>query len=97
MVIVEARVVAKSGKRDAFIKAAQPSIAATRKEKGCMLYELYASTENADALLYFEKWSDRAALDSHMKSAHMAEFAVVKKEQDLADGDAEVMIFDIVG
>lgn len=94
MLIVSAKFTTKPGKRDAFIKGAQPCIAATRKEEGCLLYELYASTEDANQVMYFEKWTDRAALDKHLQAPHMAEFDKVKAEQDLVDGDMDLGIYE---
>lgn len=95
MIIVAAKATAKPGKRDAFIKAAQPSIAATRKEEGCLAYALYASTENDNDLLYFEKWTGRDVLAKHLEAPHMQAFAKAKEEQDLQAGDVQVDVFDV--
>lgn len=94
MVIVSAKITTTAGKRDAFVKAAQDAIASTRKENGCICYELYASTENENLLMYYEQWMTRDALEKHMKSDHMKAFAKVKAEQNLQVGDAEIGIFD---
>jgi len=93
MVIVSAKITTTPGKRDAFIKAAQPCIAATRKEDGCLLYELYASTEHPDKVMYFERWASREALDKHLQAPHMAEFGKIKEEQKLQVGDMELGIY----
>ena len=95
MIIVEAKCKAKSGKRAAFIEAAQPCIAATRREAGCKTYRLYASTENDVDLLYFEIWTDRDALAAHLASKHMQEFAAAKKAGDIEEGQADVTVYDI--
>ena len=44
----------------------------TRKEYGCISYELYQESETH--FLMFEEWIDQAALDKHMASAHFVEF-----------------------
>ena len=95
MIIVEAKCKAKPGKRDAFIEAAQPCIAATRREKGCITYRLYKSTENDVDLLYFEIWTDRDALASHAASDHMKAFAEAKKAGGVEEGSADVTVYDI--
>lgn len=95
MIIVEAKCKAKPGKRDAFIEAAQPCIAATRKEEGCRAYRLYASTENDVDLLYFEIWTSREALADHIASKHMAEFAARKQAGDVEEGKADVTVYEI--
>lgn len=94
MIIVSAKITAAPGKRDAFIQAAQPCIAATRKEDGCLLYELYASTEHPDKVMYFERWASREALDKHLASPHMAEFGKVKDAQKLQVGDMDLGIYN---
>lgn len=93
MVIVSAKVTAAPGKRDEFIRTAQESIAATRKEAGCICYELYASTEHPDKLMYYEQWASREALDNHINSAHMAKFAQEKLDGGLQLGDTGLGIF----
>lgn len=96
MVIVAARVTTTPGKRDEFIQAAQECIATTRKEEGCISYELFASTEHPDKLMYYEHWVDRAALDKHAKAPHMAKFAELKAARQLQIGTAELGIFETV-
>lgn len=95
MIIVSAKVTASAGNRDAFVQAAQPCIAATRKEAGCVFYELYASTEHPDKLMFFEKWQSREILEKHMASEHMKAFAKIKEERGLQTGDLEVAVLDV--
>ncbi len=95
MLIVTAKVTASAGRRDEFVQAAQPCIAATRKEEGCVFYELYAATDNPDMLMYYEKWISREALAQHMESEHMKAFARVKEERGLQTGELVVAIFDV--
>lgn len=95
MIIVEARIALNPGKKAAFIEAAQPVIAATRKEAGNIVYELLASTENENELMYFERWTDRGALDAHIKSAHMQAWTKTREELALVAGPSEVVVYDI--
>ena len=95
MVIVTARILTQPGKRSAFIEAAQTPIAATRREEGCITYELFASTEDENRLMYYEQWADRAALARHMESAHMKEFARRKQEENLQVGPSDVKVYDV--
>lgn len=95
MIIVAAKITCPPGKRDAFIKEARACIDATRNEAGCLLYELYASTEDADKLIYYEHWKSRADLDRHIGSEHMKAFGKIKAEQDLQIGQSDIAIFDI--
>lgn len=44
--------------------------AESRKEQGCLSYELYQDTENPCILTMLETWENKAALDAHSASAH---------------------------
>ncbi|MDL2264703.1 antibiotic biosynthesis monooxygenase [Synergistaceae bacterium OttesenSCG-928-I11] len=74
MIVVIARFEAKKGQRDKVVALAAPCIEATRKEAGCVSYELMLNTECAEALVFVERWESRAALDAHAKTAHLAAF-----------------------
>lgn len=95
MIVVAAKVAAKPGKRAEFIRHAQPVIAATRKEEGCISYQLYASTENEVDLFYFELWTSRAALDGHLNSDHLKKWGQTKIDLDLAEGPSDVTVYDV--
>lgn len=45
-------------------------IAESRKEKGCLSYELYQDIENPRIMTMLETWENKASLDAHMASAH---------------------------
>lgn len=74
MIIVTATITAKPGKRDELISKSQDLIKATRLEPGCISYNLYASTENEDALVMIEQWENKEVLDTHMQTDHFKAF-----------------------
>jgi len=43
----------------------------TRREAGCLRYELHQNLSDPDEITFIEEWSDAAALDAHLKSAHV--------------------------
>jgi quinol monooxygenase YgiN len=45
-------------------------VAPTRKEDGCLRYDLYRSTDSPGALLLHEVWESREAHTEHTHSAH---------------------------
>lgn len=47
---------------------------ATRAEQGCQLYAFSRDVIDPDVLYIAERWRDRAALDAHFATAHMATF-----------------------
>ena len=74
MIIVTAMMDVKSGKKETFINETQSLISATRNEKGCISYNLYASTEDNNVLVMLEEWKDSDALNNHMKTNHFKKF-----------------------
>lgn len=48
----------------------QELIAESRKEQGCLSYELYQDIENPCIMTMLETWENKAALDAHSASAH---------------------------
>lgn len=74
MLLVTARITTTPGAADTLLPAAKEMVEATRKEDGCLSYELLASTEAPDTYVMLETWLDRAALDAHMAAPAMAAF-----------------------
>lgn len=74
MIIVTATITAKPGKREEIISKSQNLIKYTRLEPGCISYNLYASTEDEDALVMIEQWENKEVLDTHMQTDHFKAF-----------------------
>lgn len=75
MIVIIARLTTKPGQRDRVVEIARPCIEATRKEEGCLSYELFKSTENENELVFVERWSGReTGIEVHQKTAHLAKF-----------------------
>jgi quinol monooxygenase YgiN len=90
MIIVTATITAKPGKRDELISKSQDLIESTRSEPGCISYNLYARTENDDALVMIEQWENKEVLDTHMQTDHFKAFGVA-----IADILAEELGIDL--
>jgi quinol monooxygenase YgiN len=50
-------------------------IAATRAEDGCLAYAYSHDALDPEVIHVTEKWRDRAALDAHFQTPHMATWA----------------------
>ena len=85
----------KPGEAKAFEEAFAPCLAATRKEPGCIVYFLNKDVDDANTFLVYERFKNIAALESHAKTAHVAE--VLKKITPLLDGDPAVKVYGIAG
>lgn len=68
--LITARLQIKSDQIDAFIAAAQPLIAASRAEPGCISYTMYQEPTDRTSFLFFEEWKDQAAVDFHFATPH---------------------------
>jgi quinol monooxygenase YgiN len=60
--------------RDAFLVSARLCIAETRKEAGCLSYDMHESVTKPGLFVFVEEWKDRAALDFHMAAPHLKAF-----------------------
>ncbi|WEX76711.1 antibiotic biosynthesis monooxygenase [Sinorhizobium numidicum] len=87
MVYVIAHLKAHAGKADEVVALAGPLIEATRREEGCISYELYRKPADPDMLVFVETWKSRAAVDAHFAEPHLKTF-----EAAMADLLAEARI-----
>lgn len=64
---------------DVFIEYADELIDATRKEAGCLKYELHRGEE--DGIFFFiEDWKDTTELNTHMQSEHFTRLVPLMDE-----------------
>jgi quinol monooxygenase YgiN len=52
-------------------------VAATRSEEGCEEYGCYEDAEQPGRFVFVERWRDKAALDRHLATPHMADWMKV--------------------
>ncbi len=71
-VIAQARIRPES--RPQFVAAAKACIAETRREPGCLAYDMHESVTEAGYFVFVENWETRADIDRHMGSAHLQAF-----------------------
>lgn len=68
---VVARVVARPGKVEELRVLLQGLVEPTRKESGCVSYELLQNRTDPTDFTFVEEWSSEADLDAHLQSAHL--------------------------
>lgn len=66
--------------KDNFLTAFNNLAKESRKEDGCISYDIYPKDENALGFLLLEKWESKAKLDIHAATTHFAEFMNTTKE-----------------
>lgn len=71
MIYVVATLRVKPGKLSQLLEAARLVIAGTRKEDGCLFYDLHQSVTDPDQVVFVERWTSREALGKHFEAPHM--------------------------
>jgi quinol monooxygenase YgiN len=62
---------AKPGKENELRSALIGLVAPTRKESGCLNYDLHASPEDPAKFLFHENWASKTHHEAHMKTPHL--------------------------
>jgi quinol monooxygenase YgiN len=73
-VVCIAEFYAKPDKIDDLIAAMHPLMEPTRKEPGCIRYELNQRQDDRRWITYVEKWKDRQAFDEHCAMPYITHF-----------------------
>jgi quinol monooxygenase YgiN len=91
MLVVIAKLMVEPDKKAELFSLAQPLIAATRAEQGCISYTLLDDRNHPNACLFLEQWADKPALERHLKTAHIS--AWHQKSADLLVGEMDIKLF----
>jgi len=70
-IILVAQLTAKQGEEAAVREALSAMVEPTRKEEGCLCYNLHVSTKNPADFMFYEQWASQEALAAHGKTDHM--------------------------
>jgi quinol monooxygenase YgiN len=82
---------AKPGKGKELEAAFAPCIVATKKEAGCLAYELNRDPDDPTTYVMFEKFKDVAALEAHLKMKHTTR--LFKALEPLTDGEIKAKVY----
>lgn len=63
-------IIEDSSRKKPLLEAATELVALSRHDKGCVDYDIYASTTEDDRFLIYETWESDADLKRHMESEH---------------------------
>lgn len=70
-------------------------VAGSRSEAGCIAYSFGHDPVEPDVVNVFEVWRDRAALDFHRQTQHMAEWR--KAQPAIGMHDRRLAIYEVSG
>ena len=63
------------GMRDTFVdRVRQHGETCLDQEPGCLQFDVLVPTDGSDRVFLYEVYADQAAIDTHMATAHMAEY-----------------------
>ena len=95
MLVVIATVKAKAGKEKELAEVLKGFLAPTRKESGCIQYDLHIEKNERTAFAFYERWVDDTALDAHLKTPHITSgFAAMAS---LVEGPATIGKYSLIG
>ena len=80
----------KEGAGEKFEAAFAKSLQATRKEKGCITYDLNRDTSDATRYQVYERWKSLADLEAHLKSDHIK--ALLRVLPDVTGGGLDLRV-----
>ena len=86
---------ARPGKESELRNTLMGLLAPTRKEFGCLNYDLHQSPEEPAKFLFYENWTSKDALDTHLQSAHVK--ALLPQVDDLCVAFPEIKIWEKIG
>ncbi len=92
---VVARLIARSDKVEAMQEVLQGLIAPTRREAGCITYELLQNRSDPTDFTFVEEWASEPALDAHLSSPHVQ--GALVHLADLAAVSPDIRRYDRVG
>ncbi|HEV2422490.1 MAG TPA: putative quinol monooxygenase [Candidatus Acidoferrales bacterium] len=93
-ITIMAFITAKAGMQPQVREVLLDLVAQTRKEKGCLNYDLHQSQDNPREFVMYENWESAADLDAHARSEHLQAFG--KAAKGLLERPAEITKWDMV-
>ncbi len=83
---------ARRGKEAELKKALIGLVAPTRREAGCINYDLHASPEDPGKFLFHENWTSKTHLDAHLQNMHIQ--VLLPRLDELCVGMPEIKIWE---
>ena len=90
MIKIVAKNYIKKDKKDDFLKLAKELIIESRKEDGCIAYDIYESIDGL-CLTFIEEWKDEKSIEMHNNSEHFK--SIVPKLSQFKEGDMDVILY----
>ena len=92
---VIAQIKAKKGKEAAVRKELLSLIEPSRKDLGCINYDLHQTVDNPALFLFHENWTSKGHLDQHLQTAHVQ--AALAKLAPLVAEPPQITLWEKIG
>ena len=91
MIKVIAKMVIKEGMAEQLKSSIQELVSETRKETGCIVYQLFHDINNKEVFTFVEEWESPEALDKHLNSKHFKDAGpklavILQKDMEISVG-----------
>lgn len=91
---VVAHIPAKADQAEQVREILSDMVEPTRKESGCIRYELHQNNADPSDLTFIEEWESDAALDAHLQTDHVQ--AGLAKLDGLLAGEPDIRRYTLV-
>jgi quinol monooxygenase YgiN len=92
MLVLVAKLLIKEGREEEFARMVRPNVAKVREEKDCHAYIFHRSTDNPRMFMFYEQYTDMAALETHR--AHLRELGMDLRS--FVEGDIIREFYDLL-
>ncbi len=92
MIVITATFKAKAGQENALEEVLKSIIPDVQNEEGTVMYTIHKSTADPGQFLFYEKYTDQAALTFHSTTPYFKAFG--GKMKDLLEGKPQIAIFE---
>jgi len=86
---------AKPGQEAVLKTALAALLPPTRRESGCLLYNLHVAPDDPARFLFYENWASQPHLDAHLKSPHLT--ALLNRVEELCAAAPQIQLWQRVG
>ena len=93
-IAVVAMFTAKTGKENALEEELSKLVSPSRKDDGCISYDLHRNSDDRSVYIFYERWESKELLDQHLAQPHLTAFG--EKVGELLDGPSDVKILEIL-
>ena len=81
-VILNVHMEAVPGREQDLARELTALVEPTRKESGCVAYELHRDPENPAKFMFYERFKSQAALDDHVNTPHFKKFLAYRQAHE---------------